>query len=320
MKVSIIVPVYNCEDYLDQCIQSLLKQTLDEIEIIMVNDGSTDHSLAIIEKYAKENPTKLKYFDKCNGGQASARNMALPHATGEYLGFVDSDDWVAEDMYEKMYNEAKRGDYDVVVCDMVDVYPDHEVYHSFSDFTNKFRQTPSACNKIFKRSIVGNTNFPLGLWYEDFQFTTFILFKTDSIGRVGEGLYRCHCRPVSTMSNDNSEKNLDMIQVVGNIIQHAKDTGVYEKYKNDLKYMVIDHILITTINRVAVQNNPKKHEVIRKLIAFSLQCFPDLLTSDVMKEESENRQRIAKLNGKGHYRIAQMLLKVNHWIKGKHSR
>lgn len=315
VKVSIIIPVYNCEDYLDQCIQSLLNQTLEEIEILLVNDGSTDHSLEIIERYAKTNPQKIRYFDKPNGGQASARNLALKYATGEFLGFVDSDDWVDETMYEKMYTVATVENQDVVVCDMVDVYPNRTIVHPLSHFTNKFRQSPSACNKIFRRDIVENIVFPEGLWYEDFNFTTEILFKTDRVGRVHEGLYRCHCREVSTMFNNNSEKNLDMIQVLKRLIQTAKDTGVYEKYENELQYMMIDHVLISTINRVAIQNNPKKHDVIKKLREFVFSIYPDILKSQALTEEPKNRQIIAKLNAKGHYKISQFILNVKSKLR-----
>ena len=102
MKVSIIVPVYNVEKYLPKCLDSLVSQTIDDFEILVVNDGSPDRSQDIIDEYSRRYPEKVVSLVKENGGQGSARNMALEIAKGEYIGFVDSDDWVDVTMYEKM--------------------------------------------------------------------------------------------------------------------------------------------------------------------------------------------------------------------------
>ena len=113
VKVSIIIPAYNTEKYIDNCLQSLVNQTLKEMEIIIVDDGSKDNTLELLRGYEAKFPEKIKVFTKENGGQASARNLALEHVTGEYVGFVDSDDWVSLDMYEKMYQKAKETDADI---------------------------------------------------------------------------------------------------------------------------------------------------------------------------------------------------------------
>ena len=118
-KISIIVPVYNVEKYIAKCLKSLTLQTLQGIEIIIVNDGSLDRSIDIIEKYVKENPTKIKYYEKKNGGLSTARNYGLEYATGEYIAFLDSDDYVEINMYEEMYNLAKKENADMVECDFI---------------------------------------------------------------------------------------------------------------------------------------------------------------------------------------------------------
>ena len=114
VKVSVIVPIYNVEKYLKQSLHSLKHQTLKDIEVILVNDGSTDHSQEIAEKYVKSTPT-FKLINKPNGGLSSARNAGMDIACGEYLAFVDSDDWVAFDMMEKLYDNAKKYDSDMVL-------------------------------------------------------------------------------------------------------------------------------------------------------------------------------------------------------------
>ena len=126
IKVSVIVPVYNVEAYLDKCLNSLVNQTLKEIEIIVVNDGSKDNSEKIIEKYKEKYPEKIKYYKKENGGLSSARNYGLKYAIGEYVAFVDSDDYVDLKMYEKMINLANLENSDIVVAATEAIYKDQK--------------------------------------------------------------------------------------------------------------------------------------------------------------------------------------------------
>lgn len=315
IKVSVIIPVYNTEDYLKECIESLVNQTLREIEILIVNDGSTDSSLEIMKEFKNKYPNIIKIFDKVNGGQASARNYALPFAQGEYLGFVDSDDWVDSTMYEEMYKKAEKEDADIVICDMVDHFPDRTVCYPSSRFENKFKVTPSACNKLFKRSLVKEDVFPVGLWYEDFEFTTMQLMKTDCISVIHKGLYHCHCREVSTMYNNNSEKNQDILVVLEHLVEYVEKNGWYEKYKNVLEYLYIDHVLITSINRVQKQTNEKKKIVINNLRKEVLKRYNSFYKDDAFREMPKKRQIIALLNAYGLCSMSMMLLKITEIIK-----
>ena len=112
-KVSVVVPCYNVEKYLPQCMDSIINQTLKDIEIICVNDGSTDSTLRILQKYA-EKDKRIKIIDKANSGYGASMNKGFSEANGEYLGIVESDDWVEPDMFENLYNLAKSNDVDVV--------------------------------------------------------------------------------------------------------------------------------------------------------------------------------------------------------------
>jgi glycosyltransferase involved in cell wall biosynthesis len=189
IKVSVIVPVYNVEKFIDKCLNSLVNQTLKEIEIIVVNDGSPDNSQKIIDKYVKKYPEKVQSFIKENGGQGSARNLGIEKAKGEYISFVDSDDWLDLDALEKMYSLAKKDNSDIVICDMVDHYANYTIYHNCTKYNSVFEVTPSACNKIFKKELIKDFRFLSKLWYEDFNFTTKILFNTDKISNISEFLY-----------------------------------------------------------------------------------------------------------------------------------
>ena len=122
-KVSVIVPCYNVEKYIRKCAETLVNQTLDDIEIIFVNDGSTDGTDEIIKEYKKNYPKKVVHLEKENGGLSDARNFALPFAKGEYIAFVDSDDYVELNMYQEMYDIAKKENSDMVECNFIWEYP-----------------------------------------------------------------------------------------------------------------------------------------------------------------------------------------------------
>ena len=120
-KISIIVPVYNTEKYLKKCLDSLINQTIKEIEIVIVNDGSKDSSPQIISEYMNQYPEKFVYITQENSGQAVARNKALKMCTGDYVGFLDSDDFVRTDMFERLYNKAISEKADYVACGYTDI-------------------------------------------------------------------------------------------------------------------------------------------------------------------------------------------------------
>lgn len=317
MKISVIIPVYNTKDYIYKCLDSLLSQTLEEIEILVIDDGSTDGTTDIVKEYAEKHPQKIKAFYKENGGQAEARNLGLLHAGGEYLGFVDSDDWVDADMYYEMYQKAKADDADIVICDTNDHYPNRDVYHHASQFTSKFTVTPHAGNKIFRREFVGDIKFPVGLWYEDFEFTTKNLMLTEKISVIHKGFYHCHCREVSTMTNNNSEKNLDMITIIDNITEFVNEHSWQEKYADTLEYFHIDHILISTINRLEQQDNKIKKSVIKKMRAVVKARYPKFYKDLVFKNMPRNRRIIAFLNYIGLSGLSKMILNTKAKIVRK---
>ena len=312
-KVSVIIPVWNVERYIESCLTSLSSQTLKEIEIIVVNDGSPDNSQKIIDKYVKKYPNKVKSYIKENGGQGSARNLGITFATGEYISFVDSDDWLSEDALEKMYNHAKKEKSDIVICDMVDHYPDKTIYHNCTKYESVYKVTPSACNKIFKKTIIKDIKFLSKLWYEDFNFTTKILLKNPKISTISEGLYHCNCREESTMNNNNSLKNLDMLIVINDLIEYQKELKIYDK--NLTSYLIFDHVLITTINRVTAQKSKNKKEVLNKLVEYCHTNIGDYKKQKFYKTISKNRKIIAWLNYHKMYNISKIILKVKEKIR-----
>ena len=191
-KISVIVPVYNVEEYLDKCLDSLVNQTLKDIEIIVVNDGSPDNSQKIIDKYVKKYKN-VKAYTKKNGGLSDARNYGLTKAKGEYIAFIDSDDYTDITMLEKMYQKAKNKKLDIVVCDCYKVYPNNEnqeilisnLKYSEDNVKNYLLAPPMAWNRLYKKEIFDNIKFVKGIYYEDLECTPKLVKYTNKIALLG---------------------------------------------------------------------------------------------------------------------------------------
>ena len=193
-KVSIIVPVYNVEKYIDKCLSSLVNQTLNDIEIIIVNDGSIDKSEQIILKYKEKYPSKIVYLKKENGGLSDARNFGMPYAKGNYIAFLDSDDYVELDTYEKLYNRAIQTDADMVECDFYWEYSDKKIHDTSANYKDESDMYANArvvaWNKLYKKDLIINSGikFPKGLRYEDLEFFYKILPQLKKIELINEPL------------------------------------------------------------------------------------------------------------------------------------
>lgn len=314
MKVSVIVPVYNVEKYLRKCLDSLVNQTLKDIEIIVVNDGSPDNSQEIIDEYVEKYPKLVRSFVKENGGQGSARNLGLDYANGEFISFVDSDDWLDVKALKTMYDKAKKEKSDVVICDMVDHYEDgSEKKYNCTNYNWVYEVTPSASNKIFSRKTVGNLKFLNGEWYEDFNFTTKILLQSGvKISTVSKPFYNCHARRVSTMSNNNSLKNLDMITVLEDLKEYALKNNCYDE--NIFSFLIFHHITITSINRVSLQKNKDAKKVIKEFVKYSKENNSSYKKMPFYQMIPRNRKIIAWLNYNNLYFVSKILLKIKSSI------
>lgn len=307
MKVSIIVPVYNAEKYLKACLDSLVSQTLDDYEIILINDGSKDSSQRIIEEYKNRYPELINALTVENGGQGRARNIGMELAKGEYLGFADSDDWVEPSMFQLLYDTALAEEADVVVCDAVECHEDGStVYLPMSTFKEPVKITTAVWNKLFKKSAVGSIRFPEGLWYEDLSFVMQFVLKTERVARVPQGLYYYRCGQVSTMNNNNALKNLDIIDIVEGLKAFLLPRG----FRQEFEAVLLDHLLLDTINRVNAQSAENKEAVIGRLRGYAKENIPRLSASAAYKKEPWRRKIVMFLNYHGLHPLAKLLFKA----------
>lgn len=223
VKVSVVIPVYNSEKYLKRCLDSAVNQTLKEIEIIIINDGSTDNSEKIIHQYLSDD--RIKYICQNNMGQSTARNKGIDIATGEYIGFLDSDDWVDLDFFEKLYSAAQKNNADISVGDIIRIHKFGKKAHikyteemSVTDTNKKFEvcdvpEKSYVWNKLYKLDKLKSLNikFEEGRIFEDCVFTPEVLVKLDSLITVPNANYWYWRHNNSTVTKRDEKSNEDSV-------------------------------------------------------------------------------------------------------------
>lgn len=290
VKISVIVPVYNTEKYLSKCINSLVNQTLKDIEIIFIDDGSTDNSKNIIQEYAK-NDKRIKYFYKENGGQATARNLGLEKAIGEYILFIDSDDFIDKNMLNIMYNIAKSNNLDIV-------YSDYYIYYSEdnkkieksvkiktnNDIINYILSAPSPCNKLFRRDflIEQRFKFPEGIIYEDFASIPALGINDPKIEYIEKPLYYYVQSENSTMRNTEYKPKFENIfEAIENLKKLFTKSNKQEQYKPELEFLYIEHLLRGAAFRFLSFD---KRENIKKIVSVMKQNYPKWYKNKYFKQ------------------------------------
>lgn len=265
IKVSIIVPVYNVEAYLETCLTSLVKQTLQEIELIVVNDGTKDQSQTIIDSFVEKYPTKIHAYQKENGGLSSARNYGMTKATGEYVAFVDSDDWVDITMYEAMYEKAKQHDFDLVVCDFNEIregvvvpcicHQERDIFGKEEIKEAMIDVYPSAWNKLYKRSVLEDLaiQFKPGVWFEDVEFIYRLLPYLTCIGVVKQAFYQYMIRS-NSISSSADQRIFHYIENWNGVIAFYQKQGLYEEYRDVVEYCYVRYLFATFIKSATKLN------------------------------------------------------------------
>lgn len=280
-KVSVIVPVYNTEKYLNKCLDSLVNQTLQELEIVIINDGSKDSSPDVIQAYMDKYPDKFVYRTQENSGQAVARNKALGLCTGTYVGFLDSDDFVKEDMFQRMYEKAVEEDADYVACGYTDITyeEDRQVELQHYVASRVARKTKdmfrgalaSPFLHLYRRSILeeSGVRFPEGVIYEDTAFYLNLIPYCKKLAVIEEPLaYRVR-HSNSTMTTFKAFKVAQIFPVLDAAIQFYKDHGFYGEYEEELTYFCVRVLLCSSLQRIGkVADKKERKELLHKTLEY----------------------------------------------------
>ena len=295
--VSLIVPIYNVEKYLEKCLQSIEKQIFDDYEVILVDDGSIDNSRKIAELFIRKDPSKFKLIHQENQGLSGARNKGLLYATGEYICFADSDDYLEPLYLKEMYDQAKKNDADMVFCAFASVdeqgnfikeiheqgFMEGETYSIYGKPELLLIQN-AAWNKMYKRSIISKNGL---------LFTSNVWIRSGSI-----------------MNSMAAERNLEIIGAIQEIQEfYQKELGT-NQFWNEIEFIAIDHMYISTTVRLIRAHGKNYKELIGKLVDKFKREFPNYKKNPYISKMDKRRKIVFHLLNLKMYNLIYILFAI----------
>lgn len=334
--VSVIIPIYNVQPYLSRCIDSVVNQTYKNIEIILINDGSTDDSEVICKQY-KERYNNILYFKKENGGLGPARNTGLDYSNGEFIVFIDSDDWIAPDMVEKLLTHAIDKSYEIVSCDFYKVeglkITNHKAFPlGYKNTSQRLNQLApaSAWNKIYRKEVFNRFRF----WderslYEDMPVTIPLISWNDNIGHIDEPLYFYFQRDDSIMKKNATLRQLDIIKAFRLMLQRSKPCylkevansvairisnsadGLNKYIKADMIEFLQNELMNYLIN---FDSLPNKNDTIKLNKFLKMRIIPKIIYTDGFYDKSQYSEELEAIsfNNKEQFIGDAEYIELNH--------
>lgn len=295
-KLTIVAAVYNLEKFLPRCLDSLVNQTLEDIEILCVDDGSTDSAPQIIDEYEKKYPDKVKAFHKPNGGEFTTRNYGLERATGEYVTFVDTDDYVEPNWAEKLYTAAKQNDADIAVCgfERIDLDTGKVVSRNMTNFGNTVKTldskedfqlfiNPAPWNKIYKLEKIKELRFLPFRGFNDMLFLLSSYTKVNKIAFVSDVLYHYFLRYDSQIHTVNKEDVSNFKQYLLELKKFYIEQDKYNEMKYTVDTMAFIHLGVSVMYRVSYDKTINIKEMMKDTIQYLDENFNNWRRSPYLK-------------------------------------
>ncbi len=310
MKLSIIVPVHNmAEDgKLAFCIDSLLNQTINEYEIITVDDASTDSSLTVLREYEKKNPDKIKVIAlKENHRQGGAKNYALDICRGEYIGFIDSDDWILPDMYERLINAAETENADIAACNLTLVHEKsfipNENLHSFEyDISGELTEDKkksiilkhgALVTKVYKRHIFEEPKlrFPDHMFYEDNAIGVEVMFRAKRIAYIDEPMYFYYQHLGSTVHTISLDRCKDRMEAMRIMLKLAKEGNYFDGFIKEFEYRYATLFYRNTLFSYMQGNGHHSFSFIKAMGKEMKETFPEFEKNELYLRNVDSEER-----------------------------
>ena len=321
-KYSIIIPIYNVENYLEKSINSALNQTFDDYEIVLVDDGSTDSSSKIAKSFAEKYPEKVIYVWQENKGLGGARNTGIKASKGEYLMFLDSDDMVSEEMLFEVDQKIIETNAQMVIFDLLKEDENGNQieivkganYNKDSFTLDEYKEmifTPvSACNKVIKKSLFDESGvtFPTRVWFEDLATIINLYPYIERFAYIEKPFYRYLQRSGSIMHNSDVKRNEEIIGASYSVLNFYREKGFMEKYKNEVTHLVILNAYM--VASVRVIKSKGSYDILRNIKAFIEKELPNYRENPYFSTLSKKEKLIIDFLDKGQYGLLKTLLKV----------
>lgn len=318
-KISIIIPCYNVENYIDRCLESIVTQTigLDMLEIITVNDASSDGTLAKLQQWEQRYPQNIMVITYPeNLHQGGARNVGLQYATGEYIGFVDADDWIEKDMYELLYEKICTQKYDVVKCKFLREHFEGEhilpagscpdIEYSFPAKNGLFygKITDSGClgeygaivTGLYKKTLLTKNAlmFPEHLAYEDNYFENILKLYIGKLCIIDKILYHYFINPVSTTTAVNTDHQLDRLAIELMTVEAFKERGAFDLFHDEIEWEFIQKFYLNTVYIIFTRFTyiPDIFEDMKQNI---LELFPNYCSNPYLASANAREKQLLRL-------------------------
>lgn len=303
-KASVIVPVYNVEAYLEKCVQSILRQTEQDFELLLVDDGSTDSSGQLCEELAKKD-SRIRVIHQENQGLGGARNTGIREAKGDWLLLVDSDDWIEPEILEKSLEAGLREEADMVVFPFRSVDEEGRELAVFREnvpldraLSLKERKdvlltAPVAWNKLYRTAFFRETGlaYPSRVWYEDIRTTPKLMALARRMVFISDIGYNYLQRQGSIMNSGKVARNVEIIEAFDDILPWFREHGLFAEYRQELEHLTVAHILLTSSVRVLRMDH--KNPLLGKFRAYVEREFPTYRGNPYNKTHFTRNQKIA---------------------------
>lgn len=329
-RLSVIIPVYNVEDYIAKCLDSVLAVGAEtDYEIIVVNDGSTDRSPLIAAEYAERLPELVRLVSTENLGQGHARNVGIELARGEYILFLDSDDYLAENAMRDIMSTLGM-DYDICIFDSIAVSPGgREIKYmhgaarseglSLGQYPELLLEGPDVWNKVIRRSLFtdNDLSFTSRVWFEDLRTIPKLYLFTDRIIYIPQPWHRYLQRPTSVTHTVNVERNLEIIPAVDELTEFYRRHERYDELRDVLEYLAFHSQFLTSSVRANLQlwNTPVQDELIGNFLG----KHPDFRQNPYVRRMSRSHKLLTYLLLRRRYMAVHILMKLNDTIKRKYA-
>ena len=327
MKFSVVIPVYNVKDYLEKCVKSVVAQHCDDYEVLLVDDGSTDGSGELCDTLTALAPERIRVIHKPNGGLGDARNVGMEHACGDYLVFLDSDDYIDETMLEELSVKIDETHADIITFGfhvdqegdtskiIIDPLPEDRVF-ILKDTPELLLALPNAWNRIYNREffIKSGIRYPGRVWFEDIRTTMKLFALADSVVSVHRPYYYYLVRQNSITRNKNVDRNREIIEAFDDLLGWYQENGLFETYRDELCRLTIDHVFLAASVRV-LMGDPK-HPLLGEFYQYLRQHFPNYKENKYLPQLPRAKKLAFRMLEHKQYRLLAWMFRMKNKLHG----